>query len=83
MKRRPSDWLKYVKRYIYNGAPMTKLAEKYHFNVSHLKHKVNVYMIYGGKPFTGEQEKQIYTREKLLNFIPVITINDCQMTIFN
>lgn len=42
MKRRPSDWLKIVKMYVDDGVPMSKLAEKYHFNVSHLKHKVNV-----------------------------------------
>lgn len=52
MKRRPSDWLKYVKMYVHNGAPMTRLAEKYKFNVSYHKNKVNVYMIHGESPFT-------------------------------
>ena len=72
MKRRPSDWLKIVKMYVDDGVPMTKLAEKYHFNVSHLKHKVNVYMIHGESPFTDEQEKRIYTREEKLKAIKIV-----------
>ena len=72
MKRRPSDWLKIVKLYVDDGVPMTKLAEKYHFNVSNLKHKVNVYMIHGEKPFTDEQEKRIYTREEKLRAIKIV-----------
>ena len=42
MKRRPSEWLKIVKMHVDDGVPMTKLAEKYNFNVSRLKHKVIV-----------------------------------------
>lgn len=42
MKRRPSEWLKIVKMHVDDGVPMTKLAEKYNFDVSRLKHKVKV-----------------------------------------
>ena len=45
MKRRPSDWLKWVKMHVEDGVPMTYLANKYKFNVSHLKHKVHIYML--------------------------------------
>ena len=72
MKRRPSDWLKYVKMYVNDGVPMMKLAKKYNFSVSHLKHKINVYMIHGERPFTDEQEKRIYTREEKLKAIQVV-----------
>lgn len=72
MKRRPSEWLKIVKMHVDDGVPMTKLAEKYNFNVSRLKHKVKVYMIHGEKPFTDEQEKRIYTREEKLRAIKIV-----------
>ena len=72
MKRRPSDWLKIVKMYVDDGVPMAKLAEKYHFNVSHLKHKINVYQIHGDKPFTDEQAKRVYTREEKLRAIKIV-----------
>ena len=72
MKRRPSEWLKIVKMHVDDGVPMTKLAEKYNFDVSRLKHKVNVYMIHGESPFTDEQEKRIYTREEKLRAIKTV-----------
>lgn len=72
MKRRPSEWLKIVKMHVDDGVPMTKLAEKYNFDVSRLKHKVNVYMIHGERPFTDEQEKRIYTREEKLRAIKTV-----------
>ena len=40
MNTKPSEWLKYVKMHVGNGVPMTKLAEKYNFDVSKLKYKV-------------------------------------------
>lgn len=66
MERRPSEWLRIVKLYVDDGVPMTKLAQKYKFNVSALKHKAKVYQIHGEKPFTDEQEERIYTREEKL-----------------
>ena len=72
MKRRPSEWLKIVKMHVDDGVPMTKLAEKYNFDVSRLKHKVKVYMIHGERPFTDEQEKRIYTREEKLRAIKTV-----------
>ena len=72
MNRRPSDWLKWVRMHVDDGIPMTTLAEKYHFNVSHLKHKVKVYLIHGESPFTDEQEKRIYTREEKLKAIQIV-----------
>ena len=72
MDRRPSDWLKYVKMYVKDGIPMTKLAEKYKFSVSHLKHKVNLYQLHGETPFTDEQAKRVYTREEKLKAIKTV-----------
>lgn len=72
MKRRPSDWLMYVKMYVDDGVPMSVLSKRYKFNVSNLKHKINVYMIHGESPFTDEQEKRIYTREEKLKAIKTV-----------
>lgn len=54
MKRRPSEWLKYVKMYVDDGIPMTKLAAKYKIDISKLKHKVKVYLMHGEYPFTND-----------------------------
>ena len=72
MKRRRSDWLKYVKMYVDNDIPANVIANKYKLNVSHLKHKIKVYMIHGEAPFTDEQEKRIYTREEKLKAIKTV-----------
>lgn len=72
MKRRRSDWLKYVKMYVDDGVPVAVLAKKYKFNPSHLKHKINVYLIHGEAPFTDEQEKRVYTREEKLKAIKTV-----------
>lgn len=72
MKRRPSDWLKFVKMYVNDGIPMMQIAKKYNFSVSHLKHKVNIYLVHGETPFTDEQEKRVYTREEKLNAIKIV-----------
>ena len=69
MERRPSDWLKIVKMYVYDNIPMAYLAKKYKFNVSNLKHKIKVYELHGEAPFTDDQEKRIYTREEKLKAI--------------
>ena len=72
MERRPSEWLKIVKLYVDDGVPMTKLAKKYKFNVSNLKHKIRLYEIHGEKPFTDEQGERIYTREEKLEAIKAV-----------
>lgn len=72
MKRRPSDWLKWVKMHVEDGVPMTYLANKYKFNVSHLKHKVHVYMLYGEAPFTDEQANRVFKREDKLKAIKAV-----------
>ena len=72
MKRRRSDWLKYVKMYVDNGVPTDVIAKKYKLDASHLKHKIKVYMIHGESPFTDEQEKRIYTREEKLKAIKTV-----------
>ena len=51
MNTKPSEWLKYVKMHVGNGVPMTKLAEKYNFDVSKLKYKVKVYLMHGDFPY--------------------------------
>lgn len=69
MVRKPSDWLKYIKMHVEDGVPMSKLADKYKFDVSKLKYKVKVYLLHGEGPFTDEQEKRVYTREEKLKAI--------------
>lgn len=72
MKIKPSEWLKFIKMYVDDGMPMTKIANKHKLDVSKLKYKVKVYLMYGEAPFTDEQEKRIYTREEKLKAISVV-----------
>lgn len=50
--------------YVDNGVSMTKLAEKYRFDVSKLKHKVKAYLLHGETPFTDEQENAFLQEKK-------------------
>ena len=72
MNRRPSEWLKFVKMYVDDGIPMTKIAERYKIDISKLKYKVNVYLLHGEFPFTDEQENRIYTKEEKLQAIKAV-----------
>lgn len=66
---RPSDWLKFVRLYIDDGVPMTDIAKKHKIDLSRLKYRVKLYLLFGEKPFTDEQEKRVYTREEKLRAI--------------
>ena len=46
MKRRPSEWLKWVKLYVNDGVPITKIANKYHLDVSELKYRIKLYQVH-------------------------------------
>ena len=72
MNRKPSEWLKWVKMHVNDGVPMTKLANKYKFDISKLKYKVKVYLMHGESPFTDEQENRVYAREEKLKAIQTI-----------
>ena len=58
--------------HVHDGVPIDMLAKKYKFNASHIKRKIKVYMIHGEAPFTGEQEKRIYTKEEKLKAIKMV-----------
>lgn len=72
MNRRPSEWLKLVKMYVNDGVPMTMLVKKYKLDASKLKYRIKLYQIHGEVPFTDDQEKRIYTREKKLKAIQTV-----------
>ena len=72
MNRRPSEWLKWIRIHLNQGVPATKLAEKYHFDISKFKYRLRLYELHGEGPFTDEQEKRVYTREEKLKAIQIV-----------
>ena len=72
MNRRPSEWLKWVKLYVNDGVPISKIADKYHLDVSKLKYRIRLYQLHGEAPFTDDQEKRVYTREEKLKAIQTV-----------
>ena len=62
-------WLKVIHLYLDNKMPMTQLCKTYDVDLSKLKYRVNLYLLYGEKPFTDEQQDRVYTREEKLKAI--------------
>jgi transposase-like protein len=48
------------------------LVKKYKLDASKLKYRIKLYQIHGEVPFTDDQEKRIYTREKKLKAIQTV-----------
>ena len=65
-------WLMIVHEYLDDKTPMSKLCKKYSVDASKIKYRVNLYLLYGDKPFTDEQEKRVYTREEKLKAIHLV-----------
>lgn len=65
-------WLKIIHEYVDDKEPMMSLCHKYKVDVGKLKYRVNLYLLYGDKPFSDEQEKRIYTREEKLKAIHLV-----------
>ena len=68
-------WLKIVHEYLDEKEPMTKLCKKYSVDCGKIKYRVNLFLLYGDKPFTDEQENRVYTREEKLKAIHLVLDN--------
>ena len=72
MRRNAQMWLKIVHEYLDGKEPMTVLCRKYKVDLSKLKYRANLYLLYGEKPFTDEQAERVYTREEKLRAIHLV-----------
>lgn len=53
-------WLNIVHEYLNEKEPMSKLCKKYSVDCGKIKYRVNLYLLYGDKPFTDEQENRVW-----------------------
>lgn len=72
MRYNAQMWLKIVHEYLDEKEPMTVLCRKYKVDAAKLKYRVNLYLLYGDKPFTDEQANRVYTREEKLKAIHLV-----------
>ena len=72
MNRRPDEWLRFVKMYLEDGVPMSKIVKQFNIDLSKLKYNVKLYSLHGETPFTDEQVNRVYTREEKLKAIQTV-----------
>ena len=72
MRKNAQMWLKIVHEYLDGKERMTVLCRKYKVDLGKLKYRAKLYLLYGDKPFTDEQENRIYTREEKLKAIQLV-----------
>ena len=72
MRYNAQMWLDIVHEYLDEKASMTFLCRKYKVDASKVKYRVNLYLLYGDKPFTDEQANRVYTREEKLKAIHLV-----------
>ena len=72
MKHNAQFWLMIVHEYLDDKMPMSKLCKKYSVDAGKIKYRVNLFLMWGDKPFTDEQENRVYTREEKLKAIRLV-----------
>ncbi len=65
-------WLMLVHKYLDDKEPMMNLCKKYKVDCGKIKYRVNLYLLWGEKPFTDEQERRVYSREEKLKAIHLV-----------
>lgn len=65
-------WLMLVHKYLDDKEPMMNLCKEYKVDCGKIKYRVNLYLLWGEKPFTDEQESRVYSREEKLKAIHLV-----------
>ena len=69
MKRTLKEKLEIVKEHVVKHVPLSEIKRKYQIDTDHLKYFVNLYKLYGEKPFLDTVERRKYSREMKLKAI--------------
>ena len=69
MKKTLKEKLEIVKEHVVKHVPLSEIKRKYQIDTDHLKYFVNLYKLYGEKPFLDTVERRKYSREMKLKAI--------------